>query len=257
LSARCFESAQGVFDELFFQLLERCKFGSEFVQEARVELFKQLSNLRFDFLKRLYDRHFIWERYLLFGHSIHLHARLAVGGLCLSTFSPDDKPEIQSDKPVVLVRVGKFSEKPCPVASVTRLIPLEQCAMFLPHAFEMAQPLSRKLAFAAFNRKLESVGDFFLRTIIVPHSNCHIVQGRPQVVNEISDDNVNGVTFKLPNFEAINEPIIMDLLINRIRVHIPVGFKECFQLRQVFMCPFYPQLGLEKFPASPVTSDER
>lgn len=58
-------------DRSFFRLPDRSKLQPVFIHEARIELFKQLSNLRLDFVQRLYDRRSIAERYLIFVDSIH------------------------------------------------------------------------------------------------------------------------------------------------------------------------------------------
>src|ERR1700730_7241190 len=135
--------------------------------ELRLERNKCISNLSFDFLKRLYDRRSIGERYAAGDMNLHVHGTENGMG-CLTCVAGNQrkivfKASVDPSRHVaaathempVFIRVGALAEAPRPIASVVRLQPLDCCDMSGVDAFEPTSLcVSNEVLWRVYNRKL-------------------------------------------------------------------------------------------------------
>jgi hypothetical protein len=165
--------------------------------KIRLERLKHASNLRLDFLKRLYDRRPIAELYASGEHCLHIHFR-SVGSFC-ATYRAGHIREIGDmglidnvkrqfvfglgrDKVDVLVGVGKVLKDGRPLTSTVRLQRLDCCHM---RGIEAIQPSSPYPPFeallAAFDRELSSFDN--APGIEAGEFKDEVIEGRSQIVD--------------------------------------------------------------------------
>jgi hypothetical protein len=111
--------------------------------KLRLERLKRLSNLRLEFMKRLYDWRPIVEQYLQGNCELHVHFLTGNGMLCAryrpreieeaKSFSIRPKPSFESssmeNEVSVFVGIGDIPQYSRPIASSIRLQILDNCYM--------------------------------------------------------------------------------------------------------------------------------
>src|SRR5271157_4007592 len=107
--------------------------------ERRLEVVSCLANTSMNFLKRLYDRTPIFERYRREETALHLHYGLPYA-ICVrwrrKSFGLLEHL-LNFDQPAMPVPVGELAEVLDPIPSLVRLIDLNRCDMFIGDAFEV------------------------------------------------------------------------------------------------------------------------
>jgi len=169
--------------------------------ELRLERLKCLSNLEFDFLKRLYDRRSIAELYRGSEQSLHIHFR-TVSGYC-ATYRAGHIAEIGQMIPVnnvncnfviglsrnerpVLIGVGQVSEDSRPLISTIRLQRLDSCHM---RGIETVEPSSiyppRKSLSLVFDRELSAIN---VESAVQNRQFIdQVIEGRSEIVTDFPD----------------------------------------------------------------------
>ena len=105
--------------------------------ELWLERINSLGNLRLELLKTFYDRHSIAERYVNGNITLHVHGLTGENRFCATWRRSDKDGTLNSSKVPLFVWVGQVSESPRPLASITRLKPLDSCDMFTGEAPEV------------------------------------------------------------------------------------------------------------------------
>jgi hypothetical protein len=222
--------------------------------EQRLELLNQLGALKLQYLKRLYERKPVWERYLG-GELLHVHGSNvnASIGVC-ATFQRDtNTPDILcplDNKMRMLVFVGQNPQTCKPIRTIVRLNPLEQCDVYVADAFEKCITMTPKRLFAIFNRELDEMADL-LRAGVLEGNQCRkIIEGRTEAIGELADDHpkfrrsiLGAINVRLDSFDTARPDI--NVIGNQFRIAANV-FDPILQIRQMFMCPAHLTFDVEK-----------
>ena len=225
--------------------------------QDRIELANYIANLRMKNLQRFADGRSIIEKYI--GGNIAIHVHFAESGsdspndgVCLRYRSISSQINAgshevagsgQSDELPVFVNVRQSVQK-FEIRSMVGLESLDHCEVFVGEMFETARPILGEELFSVIDRKLSSILD---RTGINPRENeDDIIECSAEMKNHLTDKD-----------EHIRQRLLVAgkiLLPNSIltvgAVDLDFSFtqsgSERFQLRQLFPCPFNPELGLLK-----------
>ena len=95
--------------------------------ELRLEVTKDLGNLRLELPKAFYDRRSVAECYLDGNVVLHLHWSTGKNGFCATWKKSDDNRTDDACKVPVFVGIAQFAKSGYPVASTQRLQPLDSC----------------------------------------------------------------------------------------------------------------------------------
>lgn len=166
--------------------------------KLRLEISKRISNLRLDFLQRLYDRRPIIKRYVRGYVNFHLHS--AKNGVRCVTFIANDLTQVsvragmdcgveQSchlDEMPVFVGIGGFPQVFRPVASLIRLQPLNGCNMRGVNAFEAGlATVAPEVIYRVHNRELCSA--LLAAGVEFGEFENEIIQSAPKVITNLAE----------------------------------------------------------------------
>lgn len=214
----------------------------ELTRDQRIELIKYVGNTQQDYLKRLYDRSSLIERYLVNELEVHLHFASVRDQrrACIVLNRAGDGDG--DNKARVFVDVGQSPQGPHPVASIVRLQPLEQCHVFVADAFEIGGPMSLKVLWRVFNRKLylavRRATGISLRQL-----DSEVIQTTAQSISKLPNDDLDVGQDFIEKVSDMVGAIRVKLKDISATVEIEGESNLGLQLRQVLVCP--PQLGLD------------
>jgi len=221
--------------------------------KVRLERLKHASNLRLDFLKRLYDRRSVGELYCSGESNLHIHFR-TVGSYC-ATYCAGHITEVVKMVPVndvnreftiglsgnkgpVLVGVGQVFENGRPVTSTVRLQRLDCCNMC---GIESVEPSSIYPPFKSlslvFDRKLGAIYDepgIENRKFI-----DQIIERRPEIITNFSDQDAKAVVegeFHVP-YDDLIRVFRIGLNQNHLHLFAPPSSGMPYKISKVFFCP--------------------
>jgi hypothetical protein len=227
--------------------------------KIRIEHKNRISNLRMEFLKRLYDRRSIAELYR--DGKVELHCHFLTGDrVACALFRPRDIKETQSvgvwenikgegtfvhNKSDVFINIGQVAKNFRPFATSIRLQRLDRCFMGGIEAVEPSSllPVRESLLFV-LNGKLSVGGDF------AAIEDCEfideIVESAAEVVTNFSgknaprqrNDGLLGVDER--RFAA---GLRVKLNNNRIQLLLPEQVNLAHKITKVFSCLIYPGEG--------------
>lgn len=155
--------------------------------ELRIEVAKDLGNLRHELLKTFYDRRSVAERYLDNNIALHVHALTGKDGFCATWRKSDDNRAGDSSKVPVFVGVAEFAKPSYPVASTERLQPLDSCDVFRGQGATKVVPCEEVLEsfFRICDRKLCAIYDSL--GVKAGQLINQVVEGNAQVLRNLSD----------------------------------------------------------------------
>jgi len=169
--------------------------------ELRLEISKCMSNARLDFLKCLYNRESVLERYRK--RIVHLHLHMPQAERCV-TLEPVNPVEIvplktrvgchtgdsaSLDEVTVFVGVGAVAKAFDPVASVVRLQPLDCCYMNGVDACEHPWGVTSETIRVVFNRKLRSL--LLDAGVKFGEFEDEVIECAPEVIANLTDKDRN------------------------------------------------------------------
>ncbi len=157
--------------------------------ELRLERIKRLSNLKFQLLESVYDRRSVVERYVDGDIVIHVHGFASDYRFCATWHRGDDDWAGNPCKVPVFVGIGEIAEYLRPLASITRLQPLDHCNMLVADTFEPGVPPTLEDLWFIIDRKLCTLDD--LLGIELSQVIYKVVQSRPQVVDGFPNENTD------------------------------------------------------------------
>lgn len=223
--------------------------------ELRIEGMKCLSNLQFQLLQSVYvhDGRSIAELYMNGESILHIHGLTSDYRFCATLRNAISDGGFGYSKVHVFVRVGQTLENMCPVTSVIRLQPLDNCDMFIADTFEMEVTPSLESLYGIMNRKLCAI--YNRARIKICQLIDEVIQGSSQVVDDFSNEDADNVwhwfnrelcitkdnlspftIFRNKNlWFAFNDNVITDSLAECINPAI--------QIRQVYACPSNPLIS--------------
>lgn len=224
--------------------------------ELRLEFFNRLGNASDDFLKRLYDRRSIVERYLALETEVHVHFVARDGMFCAKYSRVPHRKRLRSGLPnlegtrsaegrefPVFVFVGKVSQRPRPIASLVRLQPLECCDMASLDALApslLFPPL--ELIGAVHNRKLREL--LGRAEVKFGEFENEIFQRSTQVIANLADQDGNAHRGGDVNFRRFAADVLPTLgleMSDRGLGLFPLkGDDQLPQIGKVFCCPKDP-----------------
>ena len=155
--------------------------------ELRVEVTKDLGNLRLELLKTFYDRRSVAERYLDGNIALHVHLLTGKNSFCAAWRKSDGNRTDDSSKVPVFVGVGQITEPSYPVASAERLQPLDGCDVFGGQGIPKVVSCEKALEsfFRICDRKLRVIYDSLgIKAGQLIHQ---VLQGTTQVLRDLSD----------------------------------------------------------------------
>lgn len=221
--------------------------------ELRLEAIKSLDNHQRQLFKAFYDKRSIAERYRDNSVVIHIHMLTTQNCLCYARVKFDNDGAVDDGEMAVLVWIGEFGKPFRPLASITRLQPLDSCDVFRGENGEMVSP-ERVLEyfFGVCNRKLCAIYDSL--GIQAGKLINEILQGSPKVLYNVSDESANSQRgFNLGHGSPANRyfaplpPYGGDahLIIqgNAITYLLGKAPDQGLQSIQVFMCPIDPLIS--------------
>jgi hypothetical protein len=237
--------------------------------EFRLERLKRFGNEQLDYLKRLYDRRSISERYLSGEFDLHIH--FTSKGMWRATYRAGQPTEFGisgdvSDCAILHFNVGKFSvfvsiveiaEDLCRVTSLVRLQHLEFCDMGAVNTLEPRLGPPNELLFRAYDRKLRAL----LRDagIVFGKREDEIIKSAPEVVANLSDQNANPHRHKrigqMRDYESVRR-IRVELWADGIFL-LPDDMRDATpEITKVFLCPHYSfQRGVERVRGHSIFSE--
>ena len=220
--------------------------------ELTLEHMKCLSNLKFQLLECVYDGRPIAERYMKGDDIIHVHG-LAGDYRFYGTWRPSDADWAGKNcKVAVFVGIGDTGECLRPIASVTRLQPLDRCNMLVADTFESSLPVGPEALFRILNKKLRALYD--LAGIEASQVINQVIQSGSQIVddlpNEKTDDWWYGFDIDREYHSTASHPFLstiwqsgdywLTLNDNTIVYCLEDGINSTVQIRQVYTCPSNP-----------------
>ncbi len=225
--------------------------------EVRLERLKNASNLRLEYLKRLYDRRPIGELYGSGEHCLHIHFR-SVRHYCamycaghipkiddmISVGAMERKFMISSrrNKMDMLVGIGQVFKNGSPIASTVRLQRLDCCNMC---AIEAVEPSSLyaplKSLFLVFDRKLSALNE--ISRIEPSEFENQIIERRPDVINDLPNEDAETKIHGEMNliYDKLLRVIRIGIEGNRIDLFLPSLSDFPYKISKVFFCPTYPR----------------
>lgn len=223
--------------------------------KLRLEGIKCLSNLQFKLLEYFYGNNGLptSKLYASGEFGIHVHGVARGYRFCaiLERIREGNTNRGLGDSEVpVFVRIGKVSEDACPIASVIRLQPLNQCNMFIAKSFKEGVTPSPESLFHIFNRKLRSI--YNLLGIQTCQLIDEVIEGRTQIINNFSDENTNdkGGWINTDGCTTQIEPDALSTFRNNkfwlalngyvITYACTEDIDPTVQIRQVYACPTNP-----------------
>jgi hypothetical protein len=228
--------------------------------QDRIELANYIANLRMKNLQRFADRRSIVEKYIGGDVSIHAHTHCShsiidapENGLCLCYRSivPSEVHALghevanngQLHELPVFVYVRKSVQK-LKIRSVVRLEPLDHREVFIGEMYETARPILGEEPWLVIDRKLSSILD---RTRIDASENeDNMIKRGAKMENNLTDQNEQ----TRQCFTIDREKLLSGCVLTVGNLDLEMTFTkfagECLQLRQLFACPFNPELGLLK-----------
>ena len=155
--------------------------------ELRLEVTKDLGNLRLELLKTFYDRGSVGERYLDNDIALHVHGFTRKNGFCATWRKSDQNRTDDSSKVPVFVGVGQITKPSYPVASAVRLQPLDSCDVFGGQGISKVVSCEEILEsfFRICDRKLCAIYDSL--GIKAGQLIDQVVQGNTQVLRDLTD----------------------------------------------------------------------
>jgi len=208
------------------------------------ESFDNFGDFMLEYLKRLYDKRPIFERYVEGEIEVHLHFDWNGSGWCFRYRGLNDGhgglPSRKQDTEVfVFVFIGEGPQCASPFASIARLVLLDHCDMFSADAVKEGLEASRESLYRIFDRKLRSR---LLNTRIETRQVEHqVIQGAAEIVNDLTGDggkqqrnldHGGGLKDRLSDMKVVigAEAILADL--SQVR-------EPLLQIKQMFTCPIY------------------
>jgi len=219
--------------------------------QKRLEITKHQSNAALNFLKRLYDRRPIWERYLEGNVRLHLHYSFSVTPsfkrdieVCIGC-RPDQFDVmgllINDNEAVMLVEVGEVAEQAHTVPTRIRLASLNQCDVCIADSQEIVASPSLEDLRIAFNRKLDILAD--AARVLLREGTGNVIQGIAKAVGEFAN------THSDLDSEVVKE--LIQEFTTKVKVQIfgrdirLMGTFESFaNPNQMFVCPIDQGLDL-------------
>jgi hypothetical protein len=240
-------------------MLKNDKPVCELFQDC-IELANYIANLRMKNLQRFADGHSIVEQYIGGNVSIHAHCHYAQSsvdaadnGFCLRYLSivPHEVhalgDKVASDRQLyelpVFVYVRKSVQK-LKIRSVVRLEPLDNCEVFVREMFETGRPIVGEELFSIVDRKLSSILD---RTRVDTGENeDNVIERSAKMKHNLANQNEQTRQCFAINREILLSGCILTVGNLDLKMTFPKFASERVQLRQLFPCPFNPELGLLK-----------
>jgi hypothetical protein len=223
--------------------------------ELRVEVTKDLGNLRLELLKAFYDRRSIAERYLDNNIALHVHVLSGKNSFCATWRKSDDNRADDSSKVPVFVGIGQITEPSYPVASSVRLQPLDSCDMFggqgVPKVVSCEEFLES--FFRICDGKLCAIYDSL--GIEAGQLIHQIVQGNTQMLGDLSDQYTD--LRRSSDYEGGKPPLYCPNLLavwqgedswlaiqgNTVICNLAQGVDLGLQILQVIPCPTHPLIS--------------
>lgn len=223
--------------------------------ELRLEHSKRLSNLRLEFLKRLYDGLPVVERYLQGKVELHVHFLARDRMLCARYFSRQIEkleplsvsPKLDLKSPLVksevsmFVGVGDIPQFGRPITSSVRLHSLNSCYMSGIEAVEPSTIFPPLEALSLiFNRKLSAINN--LPGIEDSKLIDEIIEGGTKVVANLADDDAKiDRNRNVPMHDELRFAEMLRVCIpspaTGLFLFVPEGFDSCYKIKNVFLCP--------------------
>ena len=223
--------------------------------ELRVEVTKDLGNLRLELLKCFYDRRSVAERYLDNNVALHVHALTGKNGLCATWRKSDDNRTDDSSKVPVFVEVGEIAKPSYPVASTKRLQPLDSCDVLGGQGVTKVVSCEEVLEsfFRICDRKLCMIYDSL--GVKAGQLINQVVEGNAQVLRNLSDQRTDPQRSRddeggegaphCPNLPAVwqGEDSWLAIQGDTIVCSLAQGVDLGLQILQVFPCPTHPLIS--------------
>ena len=223
--------------------------------ELRIEVAKDLGNLRLELLKTFYDRRSVMERYLDNDIALHVHALTGEDGFCTTWRKSDDNRTDDSSKVPVFIGVGQIAKPSCPVASTERLQPLDSCDVFGGQGVTKVVSCEEflELFFRICDRKLCMIYDSL--GVKAGQLINQVVEGNAQVLRNLSDQRTDPQRSRddeggegaphCPNLPAVwqGEDSWLAIQGDAIVYSLAQGANLGLQILQVFPCPAHPLIS--------------
>jgi len=223
--------------------------------ELRLEVTKDLGNLRVELLKALYDRRSVAERYLDGYVVLHVHGLTGKDGFCATWKKGDDNRTDDTCKVPVFVGVAQFAKSSYPVASTQRLQPLDSCDVIRGQGVSKIVPCEEVLEsfFRICDRKLRVIYDSL--GIKAGQLISQVVEGNTQVLCDLADEGADPQGGRddeggdrSPNCR--NSPAIwqgedswLAIQGDTVVCSLAQGVDLGLQILQVFPCPAHPVIS--------------
>ena len=223
--------------------------------ELRIECIKHLGNLRLELLKSFYDRRSIAERYANGNITLHVHGSTSENRFCATWRKCNKDRALNSSKVPVFIRVGEDSKSFCPLASITRLKPLDSCDVFRDENSKVVSTEEAlELLFRIYDRKLCAIYD--LLGIKAGQLINQVIQGGSQILHNLSDKSADswwGREVKWPRVRTDYPSDLSDIWeVNdswlaiqgdTIIYSLAHGVDSGLQILQVLPCPTNPLIS--------------
>jgi hypothetical protein len=245
---------RGVFS-LLSDWINCCSPGSALLSSSRkirLEFLKRLSNEQGDYLKRLYDRRPISERYLSGEFDLHIH--FAGNGMWCAMYRASDLAEFRIAGKVpdseefpldvgefpVFISIGEIAENLRRITSTVRLQLLNFCDMRTVEALEPRLSPPREILWRVYDRKLRAL--LLDAGIEFGQREDEIIESASKVVTGLANQDSNAHRYEGASRQRQDEPV------RRIGIELrgdgifllPKDMREPLpEISKVFLCPHY------------------